>query len=229
MSKASVQATRLGVATIEDGMASSPGGEFHAVLEVQGTPNPHGDESREAALVAGFATFLNALNYPVQILVRATPVDLTNYVTSVEERARTLGESQLAALAHDHALFVQRLARQRILLERRFYVIVGAEHNPGAGHWWRVLRFARPHRQREDEARREAARYQVTFRCDDVIRQLQRCGLGVRRLRDEELASLYVACWSPERARVQRIRQQLHEYTTLAVRASDQPLTRLAV
>jgi type II secretory pathway component PulM len=34
------------------------------------------------------------------------------------------------------------------------------------------------------------------------------------------LAQLYLACWSPERARAQRFRQQLDEYTTLAVRAS---------
>lgn len=229
MSRASVQATRLGVVRIEDGMAASPDGEFHAVLEVQGTPNPHGDDTRETALVAGFATFLNALSYPVQILVRATPVDLTGYVTSVEERARGLGDSQLAALAHDHALFVQRLARQRILLERRFYVVVGAEHTPHARQWWRFFAATRAQGHRDNEAHREAARYQLTFRCDDVIRQLQRCGLSVRRLGDEELASLYVACWSPERARVQRIRQQLREYTTLAVRAFDQSQAGLAV
>ncbi|GAC1323485.1 MAG: hypothetical protein NVSMB2_21240 [Chloroflexota bacterium] len=223
MSRASVQSTRLGIVSIEDGVVVSPDGECHAILEVQGTPSPHGDELRENALVAGFATFLNALSYPVQIVVRATPVDLTGYVASVEERARELGENTLAALAHDHALFVQGLARQRILIERRFYLVVGAEHPARAGQWWQRFRATSAPEHRDDEPRREAARHQLTFRCDEILRQLQRCGLGLRRLGDEELASLYIACWSPERARVQRIRQQLHEYTTLAVRRREQP------
>jgi hypothetical protein len=45
----------------------------------------------------------------------------------------------------------------------------------------------------------------------------------VRRLGDLELAQLFLACWSPERARAQRFRQQLDDYTTLAVRAAHAP------
>ncbi|MBV9542830.1 MAG: hypothetical protein JOY61_00445, partial [Chloroflexi bacterium] len=60
-----------------------------------------------------------------------------------------------------------------------------------------------------------------TFRCEEVARQLARCGLAVRRLSDLELAHLYLACWSPERARAQRIRRRLDDYTTLAVRAAS--------
>lgn len=224
MSRASVQSTRLGVSAIADGVVTSPDGEFHAILEVQGTPNPHGDDVREAALIAGFATFLNALNYPVQILMRATPVDLTDYVGAMEDRARTLGDAGLAALAHDHALFVHGLTRQRILLERRFYLVVGAESAPGGrGHWARRLGRGRAALPADDDPRAVAARHQLGFRCDDIHRQLQRCGLSVRRLDDVEIASLYLACWSPERARVQRVRQYLHEYSTLAVRASHTP------
>ena len=32
---------------------------------------------------------------------------------------------------------------------------------------------------------------------------------------------LGLSCWSPERARAQRFRQQLDDYTTLAVRAAQ--------
>jgi len=124
---------------------------------------------------------------------------------------------ELADLAHDHAAFIQGLARQRTLLERRFYVVVPAESAPPAS-WMRRLRPGR--RAIEEDPRREAARRQLGFRCDDVTRQLGRCGLAVRRLGDLELAQLFLACWSPERARAQRFRQQLDDYTTLAVRAA---------
>jgi hypothetical protein len=217
MKHASVQTARLGIETIQEGVVALTGGEYRAVLEVSGAASPFEDDARQEALLAGFATFLNALSYPIQILVRASPVDLTRYAASLEERGRQMLDGQLATLARDHAAFVQGLARQRTLLERRFYVVVPAESAARTG--WASLRPGF-NRAIEHEPRREAARHQLTFRCDDLARQLSRCGLAVRRLADLELAQLYLACWSPERARAQRFRQQLDDYTTLAVRAA---------
>jgi adenylylsulfate kinase-like enzyme len=61
---------------------------------------------------------------------------------------------------------------------------------------------------------------QLSFRCDEVASQLRRVGIEARRLDDTGLAELYMACWAPERARTQRLRQQLHEYTALVVRGA---------
>lgn len=216
MKHASLQTVRLGIQAIQMDVVELGSGDYRAVLEVSGTARPFEDDARLEGLLAGFATFLNGLSFPVQILMRASPVDLSRYLTTLEERGRQALDGQLADLAHDHAMFVQGLARQRTLLERRFYVVVPAESTPRA--MW-LSRFRRGRRALVDEPRREAARRQLTFRSDDVSRQLARCGLGARRLGDLELAQLFLACWSPERARAQRFRQQLDDYTTLAVRA----------
>jgi len=217
----SLQTVRLGIKAIQMDVVELAGGEFRAVLEVSGTARPFDDDARLEGLLAGFATFLNGLSYPVQILVRASPVDLSRYLSTLEERGRQALDGQLADLAHDHAMFVQGLARQRTLLERRFYVVVPAE-SVSRTTW--VSRFRGGGRAGDDEPTREAARRQLTFRTEDVSRQLARCGLASRRLGDLELAQLFLACWSPERARAQRFRQQLDDYTTLTVRASNSVL-----
>ena len=214
---ASVQTTQLGIVAIQHDAVELAGGQHRAIVEVSGTARPFEDDARLEGLLAGFATFLNGLSYPLQILVRATPVDLTRYLAALEERAYQVGDGQLADMARDHTAFVQGLARQRTLLERRFYVVIPAEAPSRVGLLAR-LRGAR--RVTDVEAQREAAWRQLTFRCEDVSRQLARCGLSARRLGDLELAQLYLACWSPERARAQRFRQQLDDYTTLAVRAA---------
>jgi hypothetical protein len=216
---ASVQSVRLGIEAIQQDVVELGGGDYRAILEVSGTARPFDDDVRLEGLLAGFATFLNGLSHPIQILVRATPVDLSRYLSALEERGRQVSDGQLADMAHDHAAFVQGLARQRTLLERRFYVVVPSESAPRVS--W-TSRFGRGGGRRvDDEPRREAARRQLSSRCEDVRRQLARCGLSGRRLGDLELAQLYLACWSPERARAQRFRQQLDDYTTLAVRAAQ--------
>jgi hypothetical protein len=217
--RTSVQSTRLAIENIQTSVIALPDGEYRAILEVSGVARPFEDEARLEGILAGFATFLNGLSYPLQILVRASPVDLSRYLAALEERGRQEMDGQLAELAHDHAAFIQGLARQRTLLERRFYVIVPSESATRATWFGRLRR----RRTVDDEPHRDAARRQLTFRCDDVSRQLARCGLNARRLGDLELAQLYLGCWSPERARAQRFRQQLDDYTTLAVRAKSTP------
>ena len=150
MKHASVQTARLGIEAIQDGVVSLVGGEYRAVLEVSGTASPFEDDARQEALLAGFATFLNALSYPIQILVRASPVDLTPLRRPAWRSAvASVLDGQLAALAHDHAAFVQGLARQRTLLERRFYVVVpGREPRARAGLDRLLPGVRRPHERR---------------------------------------------------------------------------------
>src|SRR5438067_10162707 len=46
-----------------------------------------------------------SLHDALPILVRATRVDLSRYIASLEERGRQVMDGQLATLAHDHAVF----------------------------------------------------------------------------------------------------------------------------
>ena len=219
---ASVQAVRVGVEAIAGGVVRLKTGEYRAVLEVAGTGTALDDDSQRESVLAGYAAFLNALTFPIQVLVRIVPVDLDRYTGGLEERARRELPTELAALARDHAAFVQGLARQRTLLERRLYVVVPAQSEVmGRRPVWLVRR-----RREVEPYESDAARRQLTFRCEEVCRQLARCGLSARRLGDLELAHLYLACWSPERVRVQRFRQQLDEYISLAVRGARPSVAR---
>lgn len=217
---ASAQIALLRLEAIEDDLCRFTGGQLRAVLDV-GTVNLalEGEVDQEAT-IASFAAFLNGLTFPIQILVRAMPVDVAGYVAGIERRALQLPES-LAALARDHASYVRRLARARTLLERRFYVVVPSEVTVSRRGWWP---FARPGVARENLA---AARKQLTFRCEEAARQLGRCGLATQRLGSAELAELLYTCWCPELARVQRLRHDLADYTPLVVRA-DRPVPAAA-
>ena len=217
MTRASVQTARVDVNAIDDGVLALADGSYRAVLEVTGASGPFDDEARQATALAGYAGFLNALSYPIQVLVRAVPVELGRYLATIDQRARHELPGELSALARDHATFVQGLARRRTLLERRFYVVVPAQSGETGR---RAAAWLPGRRWRAEPIEAEAARRQLTFRCEEVARQLGRCGLAARRLGDLELAQLLLDCWSPERARSQRFRQRLDDYTSLAVRAA---------
>jgi hypothetical protein len=226
MSSNSVQ-VRLDLRAIENSVACFGSGEqaeYCAALEVTGSQESLArvDDAKQEELLAAYAQFLNSLTFAVQLLVQVYPVDLSWYVSRVEERARALAPA-LVAVARDHAAFVQGLTRQRTLLERRIYVVVPWSSPAEDGNIAKVLtRLRLGHRRRADVDERfrlETVFRQLTDRCDAIGRQLSRAGIRATRLDDLGLAQLYHQSWAPEIARTQRLRRELADYTALVVGA----------
>lgn len=78
----------------------------------------------QAALVAAFARFLDALASPVQILVRAVPVDLARMLATLERTAGGLPHPALERAALEHAGFLGELATCRDVLHREILVVL---------------------------------------------------------------------------------------------------------
>ena len=168
------------------------GGDYRCVLEAGSINFALKSEPEQEAILAGYRRFLNGLGYPLQVLVRVVPTDVEGYLAGLGD-ARS-GTGTLRRLALDHAAFVRRIARERTLLDRRFYVVVpaGRDGAPerGAPGWpglpWR--RGAQPRRQRSDLA---GARRRLAFRSGEVTAGLGAFGVSTRRLGGEELAALW--------------------------------------
>ena len=111
------------------------------------------------------------------------------WVNAVRVRSNT---DTLRRLALDHEVFVRRIARERTLLDRRFYVVVPAGMD-GAFERTRLRwpwRGAQRERQRNDLV---AASRKLAFRCSEVLQGLGSFGVVGRRLDGEELAALWRA------------------------------------
>ena len=212
---AAIQTTHLRLDAVEDDIVCLIGGQYRAVLEVGSLNFGLQGDAEQEMVVASFAACLNGLTFSIQIVVRVLPIDMECYLGDLQQRARQLPDT-LSDLAHDHVIFLQRLARNRTLLERRFYLVIPAESDPDGSRqrWKRALH--RPH----PNASLDAVRRQLTFRSEETERQLGRCGLTARRLASAELVQLFYACWCPDLARVQRLQPDLGHNTTLVIASS---------
>jgi hypothetical protein len=215
----SVQAAHVGVEDAEEGVLRLRGGGRRAVLEVDGVDLALlGPREREAAL-AGFAGCLNALAFPVQLLVRVVPADLEATRRALERRLRREPAPALAALGRDHAAFLGGLGVGGALLERRCYLVVPAPEvypaatAPEGGRSPRLpFRLAWPGRRppagppasQSDpgpDDRGPDPEAALAARCDELARQLGRCGLVASRLDGPGLADLLAAWWRPAHGR----------------------------
>ena len=214
--RSSVQSAAVPIEALDDGMVRLSGGRFRAVLEVSSLNFGLLSETQQEAVIASFAACLNSVNFPLQFVIRVLPVDIEVYVSALEHRLRSERSAKLLDLGRDHLAYVRRAARARTLLDRRFFVVVpvgDAEERTGM---WRWLWNGR--RARElDEA---SARTQLSSRCDEVDRQLNRIGVTARRLQTVELMNLYFSSLCSELATRQRFRDELAGYTAPVVQTA---------
>ncbi|GAA5168988.1 hypothetical protein GCM10023321_63870 [Pseudonocardia eucalypti] len=94
-----------------------------AVLAAVSTLNFHlRAPAEQQALVAAFAGYLHSLTDPIQLLIRALPLDLSTHVNTLDHTAPVLGHPALSAAAAEHADYLAELAHQEYL--RRQVILV---------------------------------------------------------------------------------------------------------
>ena len=207
---ASVQELHIQIDRIEDDVIFFTGSAARAVVEVSGVGFAHQGADEQGALVAGFAAFLNSLTFPLQIVLRAVPIDVAQLASDLDSRIQRL-PSTLAELGRDHSLFLRKLARERTLLDRHCYVIIPAVDDA------QTVRSRRLFHQQARATTPDAVQWQLLDHCEEVSRGLGRCGLTVRRLGSAELLHLFAACWCPAHAYPQVLSQALRHTTTPVV------------
>lgn len=166
------------------------GGDYRAVIEAHSINFALRSEGEQEGIIVGFRSFLNALTYPLQVVVRILPTDVEVYLDGLRGRANSRSDETLRRLALDHESFVRRLARERALLERRFYVVIpsgleGTFERSGLRFPWQG--------SRHKDLRRNinAATEQLDFRCLEIAQALAAFGVSSRRLSGEEVGQLW--------------------------------------
>lgn len=107
--------------------------------------------AEQAGLVNGFASYLNSLNTPVQLVVRAESIRLDPLVDALDQAAPQLPHPALERAARDHADFLAGLSQSRDLLRRQILLVVRED----GGHAAHAATTAR--RRAEDATRALAA------------------------------------------------------------------------
>ena len=164
-------------------------GDYRAVLRTSSVNFGLKSEAEQDAILAGYRRFLNGLSFPLQVLVRVAPTDVDAYVAGLRNTPSSGGDT-LRRLIRDHESFVRRTARERTLLDRRFYLVVPAEMDAQAvrrGIRWPWRRPAGA----PGSSDLVAARRKLAFRCGEVMQGLSLFGVHATRLEGEALLALW--------------------------------------
>lgn len=168
-------------------------------------------EEEQKAIIYSYQSFLNALEFPVQIIVRSRKLDLDKYI----EKLKDIGEKQTNALlkrqTFDYIDYIQRIIEYADIMEKEFYVVVPMD--PGRAvnknfiekFWERmhpqdsVSQILKRHNEFDQLKKGLQQRVNVT------VTSLENCGIKVSELTTQEIITLFYQIYNPLTSRNQKV------------------------
>jgi hypothetical protein len=211
----------LQIAEIRDGIVIMSDGSFRSVVMVKSINFDLMSPQEQEAVEYSYQGFLNSLYFPIQIFIRSQKVDLQPYIQKLD-KIRTEHENMLLALLmDDYIAYIDQLAQQTNIMDKKFYVVVP---------YFPVITTQKALTQsknffsgisqlfntREDhvvinEGDLEKAKAELRNRVQAVLGGLQQCGIQGLPLDTQELIELYYDTYNPDTA----TRQQLKNFNDL--------------
>lgn len=211
----------LQISEIRDGIVIMNDGSFRAVVMVKSINfdlmSPEEQESVEYA----YQGFLNSLYFPVQIFLRSQKVDLQPYIEKLDKIRTEHDNMLLAMLMEDYIGYIDQLAMQTNIMDKKFYVVI--PYFPVAGpeisttqnkNFFSGLMSMFNNKENHvviNEADLEKTKAELRNRVQAVLGGLQPCGVQGLPLDTQELIELYYDTYNPDTA----TRQQLKNFNDL--------------
>lgn len=181
-------------------------------------------EEEQDGIIYAYASLLNSLNYPIQIVIRSQTKDVTSYLQLLQEQEEKSQDKLKRKQIAEYRTFVGNLIQERNVLDKKFYVVIPASPlEMGVVSAESVVPGVKAAdiSTFEKSVILEKAKNILEPKRDHLIAQFGRIGLFARQLKTQEIIQLFYNAYNPEASEGQNLTNSKN-YTTPLVRPSVQ-------
>jgi hypothetical protein len=181
---------------IKEGILVLRGRQVRGVLMVSSQNFALKSEEEQQAIIFQFQSFLNSLDFPLQISIQSRRLNITGYLDYLKGLEANQQNELLKKQTEDYRLFVERLITGGSIMAKNFFVTVPFS-------FFEVVDGGKPKLTgslSEEEFQR--MKNQLWQRMEYVALGLRRAGLQVVPLNTEELIELLWSWHHPEESEV---------------------------
>jgi hypothetical protein len=211
----------LQIAEIRDGIVIMNDGSFRSVIMVKSINFDLMSPQEREAVEFSYQGFLNSLYFPVQIFIRSEKVDLRPYIEKLDKIRSEHDNMLLAMMMEDYITYIDTLAQQTNIMDKRFYVVVPyfpeadvkqvLHNSKNFFGGIKGLFGEKEHHVVINEAALAKAKDELRNRVQAVLGGLMQCNIQGLPLDTQELIELYYDTYNPDTA----TRQQLKNFGDL--------------
>lgn len=137
-------------------------------------------QDEQNARIYGYMALLNSLSFPIQIVIVSRKIDMSAYLSLLEQKIVSVKNPKIADHLKSYKDFIGDLVKEEGLLDKKLYIIIpftSLELGPVPAK--NKLSF------------NEQVRMSLMSKLENIMVQVERMGLSARILETQELAKLY--------------------------------------
>lgn len=212
----------LDILEIRDDIVVLKNGNAASVLQTNAVNFDLLSESEQDALIFAYASLLNSLSFPIQIVIRSKRMDISSYLEKLEAAREAQTNSRLQRQIVRYAEFVKDLIAKNNVLDKRFYVIVPfSELKIGSLAPTQIL-FGNKRIFFDKWQVLAKAKVALAPKQEQIVKQLARIGLKAKVLNTQEMVELFYDIYNPSSSIEQKVSLNVSDYTTPVVEPAIQ-------
>lgn len=204
---------------IRDNMVVMSDGSFRAVIACKSINFDLMSSREREGVEYSYQNFLNALNHPVQILIRSQRIDIAPYIDKLIDIRNNQDNMLLGVLMDDYINFIDILSQEANIMDKSFFIAIPYYTQEASGNLIEQSKgffgklFAKPGNvvTKIDTQTYERAKTEIKNRVDGVMAGLFQIGIQSVQLNTRQLGELYYNFYNPDIA----VRQPLGDFTNM--------------
>ncbi len=191
----------LDIAEIRDDMVLLKDGTVRAVLLVSSINFALKSIEEQEAIIQAYMTFLNSLEYPIQIVVQSRRMNIDAYMNRLIEQERIMTNDLLRGQIAEYRSFITELVELGQIMQKMFYLVVPYDPltNKKKNFWTRFSEALSPASSAKLNKEQLADRIEQLMRRVELVGgQLNSMGLSSARLDTQSLIELYYDVYNPD-------------------------------
>ncbi|PJA45124.1 hypothetical protein CO174_04785 [Candidatus Uhrbacteria bacterium CG_4_9_14_3_um_filter_50_9] len=191
----------LDIAEIRDDMVLLKDGTVRAVLLVSSINFALKSFDEQEAIIQAYITFLNSLEYPVQIVIQSRRMNIDAYIDQLIAQQKKTENDLLRTQIADYRNFVLELVELGQIMQKMFYVVIPYDplSDKRKNFFTRLSEAISPAAAAKLNKKQLADRIeQLSRRVEIIGGQLNSMGLASSRIDTQGLIEVYYNVYNPD-------------------------------
>ena len=191
----------LDIDQIKDGVVILKNGALRAVLMVSSINFDLKSADEQDAIITHYQSFLNSLDFPIQIFISSRKINLKHYVDTLKKLSREQTNELLHLQMEDYIQYISNMAATINIVNKSFYIVVpfSPVENQKGKLKDRLFEILSPNKalKKKGAESLEVYKDQLWQLVDLVQNGLTGTGLRLAILNTQELIELYYSTYNP--------------------------------
>lgn len=171
---------------IRNGVMILNNGNMRATLSTTSLNLSLKSEDEQMGIITAFQSFLNSLDFNIQIFVQSKKIDIRDYIETLREREKEVSEELLKIQIKEYTSFIQKFTEEQNIMTKSFYIVIPYDIPTITGNTKRMTDT--------DFIKNEN---QLMQRVSIVVSGLSALGLKLKLIDTEEIVSLFYKLFNP--------------------------------